>query len=77
MSDLQSSFERVSAAAAQEYQPQVNAVRSSVSQLQTSVGSLENGGDTVAGLKAVVTDIGAVGTATTALLSQLTARCGT
>ncbi len=73
---VQSSLEAVTTTAKSDYQPEVSAVRSSLARLQTSVGSLGNGGGTIAGLTTVATDIGAVGTSTTALLAQLKSRCG-
>lgn len=74
--DVQTSLQAVTAAAKDDNQPQVSAVRSALAQLQTAMGSLGNGGLTVAGLKTVGTDIAVVGTSTSALLAQLTARCG-
>ena len=73
---VQNSLQAVATAAKSDYAPEVGAVGSSLARLQAAVGGLGSGGATITGLAAIGSDIGAVGTSTTALLAQLKSRCG-
>ena len=72
---VQTDADAVKAAAKQDYQPQVNAVETSLKDLRTAAGNLGNG-SVSKNLQTVGTDIAAVGTATEALFTQLTTSCG-
>ncbi len=65
----------VKAAAKQDYQPQVDAVETSLKDLQTAAGNLGNG-SVSKNLQTVGTDIADVGSATEALFTQLKTPCG-
>ena len=65
----------VVAAGKEDYQPQVDAVQSSLQQLQTAVGNLGSG-NLAQNLQAVGTEIAAVGNASADLFTQLKASCG-
>ncbi len=72
---VQTDLGTVKTAAGQDYQPEVNAVQTSLQQLQTAVGNLGSG-NTVDNLKALGTSIASVGTTTSALFTKLQAACG-
>lgn len=73
---VQNSLQAVATTAKSDYAPEVSAVRSSLARLQTAVGGLGSGGASISGLAAIGSDIGTVGTSTSALLAQLKSRCG-
>ena len=72
---VQTDADSVKAAAKQDYQPQVNALETSLKDLRTAAGNLGNG-SVSKNLQTVGTDIAAVGTAGEALFTQLTTSCG-
>ena len=72
---VQTDADAVKAAAKQDYQPQVNALETSLQDLRTAAGNLGNG-SVSKDLQTVATDIGNVGTATQAVFTQLTTSCG-
>lgn len=72
---VQNDLTAFTTAAGQDYQPQVNALKSSLQQLQTTTGNLQD--DNLAGnLQTLGTGIAAVATAATDLFTQLKAACG-
>jgi hypothetical protein len=72
---VQTDADAVKAAAKQDYQPQVNALQTSVQDLRTAAGNLGSGSVTK-NLQTVGSDIAKVGTAAEALFTQLTTSCG-
>ena len=71
---VQSDLTAVVAAGKQEYEPQVTAMQSSLTALQTAAGNLGTGSVTQT-LQAVATAIAATGTAAATLFTQLKAAC--
>jgi hypothetical protein len=71
---VRSDLQAVKAAAKTDYTPEVDALQTSLQDLQTSLGNLGNGSGT-RNLQAVATDIGNVGTSAQALFSKLDASC--
>ncbi len=72
---VQTDLSSLVSAGTQDYEPQVNAMRSSLQELQTAVGNLGNGNMTE-NLQAVGRAIAATGTASGDLFTQLKAACG-
>jgi hypothetical protein len=72
---VQTDLDGLKSAAKTDYQPQVDALQTSVKQLQTDAGNLGNG-SIGQNLTTVGTDIAAVGTASTDLFTQLKTSCG-
>ena len=72
---VQTDLDALKAAAKTDYQPQVDALQTSVKQLQTDAGNLGNG-SIGQNLTTVGTDIAAVGTSSTDLFTQLKTSCG-
>ena len=72
---VQSDADAVKAAAKQDYQPQVDALESSLQDLRTAAGNLGSGSVTK-NLQTVGSDIAKVGTAAEALFTQLKTSCG-
>jgi hypothetical protein len=71
---VQTDLDAVAAAGKQDYAPQVTAVQKALTQLETAVTNLGNGGGTE-NLTAVGTAIAATGTAAGALFTQLQTGC--
>jgi len=72
---VQTDAEALKAAAKSDSKDQVDALESSLEQLQTDAGKLGNG-DVSKNLQAVGTDVAAVGTSSDALFTQLKETCG-
>ena len=72
---VQTDVTALAAAGAQDYQPQIAALKSALQQLQTAVSGLGNGGGS-GGVTAVATAIAATGTAAGDLFTQLKTACG-
>ena len=72
---VQTDLTAVVAAGKQDYEPQVTAMQSSLTALQTAVGNLGTGSVTQ-NMQAVGIAIASTGTAAAALLTQLKAACG-
>lgn len=71
---VQTDLDAVAAAGKDDYKPQVTAVQSALTDLQTAVGTLGDGGGT-ANITAVGSAIAAVGTAAGSLFTQLQTSC--
>ena len=72
---VQTDLTALAAAAEQDYQPQIAALKSALQQLQTAVSGLANG-DGSGSVTAVATAIAATGTAAGNLFTQLKTACG-
>jgi len=72
---VQSDLDAVKTAGKQDYATEVDALQTSLQQLQTAVGKMGDG-NAASNLQAVGTAIAATGTAAEALLTKLTAACG-
>jgi hypothetical protein len=75
VSQVQTDLESLKAAARQDYQPQIDALQASLSDLQTAAGNLGNG-NIAQNLTTVGTAIAAVGTDASALFNELKTTCG-
>ncbi|HEY5149447.1 MAG TPA: hypothetical protein VIJ23_06440 [Mycobacterium sp.] len=72
---VQNDLTAFATAAGQNYQPQVNALQTSLQQLQTTTGNLQDG-NLAANLQTLGSGIASVATAATDLFTQLQADCG-
>ncbi len=72
---VQTDLNSLSAAAQQDYRPQVDAMQSALQQLQAAAGALGNG-NTADNLTALGSSIAATAAAAQDLFSQLQASCG-
>ena len=75
LQQVQTSLTALVAAGKQDYQPQIDAVQTSLKDVETAVGKLGNGGG-AQNLLAVGSAVSATGTSTSALFKELTAACG-
>jgi hypothetical protein len=73
---VQTDLDALAAAGRQDYAPQVEAMQTALTDVQTAVSALGDG-NASANLTAVGTAIADTGTASSALFTQLTAACGT
>lgn len=73
--DVQTNLDALKTAAKQDYQPEVEALQSSLTDLETAVGNLGNG-NMSENLQTVGTAIAAVGTTSSDLFTKLQTTCG-
>ena len=76
LATVKTNLDAVASSAKSGYKPQVDAVKSAVSDLEKALGNLGNGSVT-SNLQAVGTAIASVGTTAAALISSLQAECPT
>ena len=75
LAQVQTDLQGLLAAGKQDYQPQIEAVQSSLKDVETAVGQLANGGG-AQNMLAAGSAISATGTSAAALFKELTTACG-